>query len=177
MKNLITAQALLGIIVAGSLTADYGSYNQNYPQDSQQYSQGSSSPSQNPYYQQGQTNYSQQGQNTNPPAQSNFRFSANTGSATSQKAGNAAEPKHATEKAFPKDQFKTDSDRAVNKRIREQIAVLFDGNYGEIILRTSEGTVVIDGIVLTQENQKKLIDGIEQINGVKHVVNNTKVKK
>lgn len=85
--------------------------------------------------------------------------------------------KYATEKKYPKDQYKTESDRAVNNRIREQITGWFSDHFKEIVLRTSEGVVVIDGFVYTPEDQKKLLEEIEQINGVKHVVNNTKIKK
>jgi osmotically-inducible protein OsmY len=81
-----------------------------------------------------------------------------------------------SEKTYPKDQFKTDSDKAANKRIREQVTERYPESFKEIILRTSDGLVVIDGFVYSLEDQKKLTDEVEQINGIKHVVNNTKIK-
>lgn len=83
---------------------------------------------------------------------------------------------YANEKKFPKDQFKTESDRAINRRIREQMGNWIDDDFTQIVLRTSEGLVVVDGFVSSPENQQKLFEGIETVNGVKHAVNNTHVK-
>lgn len=120
MKKYLLAPALLTILAAGSLSADWGNANNRYSAATTQ-----------------------------------------TGSVTS----------------YPKDQAKTESDRAVNQRIRQQVTELHPEMFKEIILRTSEGMVVIDGFVYTPNDQKLLTDQIEEINGVKHLVNNTKIKK
>jgi osmotically-inducible protein OsmY len=104
-------------------------------------------------------------------------YAANSeGSANSSAATVSGDNKYPTEKKYPRDQFKTEVDRATNNRIRNQITGWFSDNYNEIILRTSDGIVIIDGFVSSPENQKKLREEIDKVNGVKHTINNAKVK-
>lgn len=115
---------------------------------------------------QGQTYYSNQGnvQNSN---------SVNSSYATNNNDGH----QFPNEKNYPKDQYKTENDRHINSKIRNKVTGWFTDNYKDIVIRTSDGIVVIEGFVITKDDQKKLNDELKEIDGVKRIENNTHLKK
>lgn len=75
-----------------------------------------------------------------------------------------------------KDQYKTEADHALNKKIRDQINGGFEDSYPGIVLITSDGVVVIEGSVPSIDAHDKLEKNVSKVEGVKSVTNNTTVK-
>lgn len=79
---------------------------------------------------------------------------------------------------FPQDSYLTPEDEQLNKKIRENISKgwLWD-SYKEISLNTKNGTVTLTGHVNSIEDQYKLQQEIQKINGVKSVISDLKIKE
>lgn len=79
---------------------------------------------------------------------------------------------------FATDTFLSPADEQLNKKIRDQISKgwIWD-KYKNVILKTSNGIVTLAGRVSTLDDEKKLVNEIQNIEGVKVVTNNLVVEK
>lgn len=112
-------------------------------------------------------------------ANSKYGMASNQTYATNQTAPHAveADSTFTNEKKHPGDQYKTQNDRLLNKKIRDQITGWFTDNYKEIIIKTADGVVVVEGFALSLDDHTKLNNEINKVEGVKSVKNNSQVKK
>lgn len=189
MKNLLTL-VLLGSMA--SLSADYYSAD-SYPtcpncpggrgyQEGTYYDQGGSDQGAG-YYQEGTaprlvgTRPGKTGEgngyvqmNQNNPAPSTMMMNR-TATAPAAEKNNAASK-------YPQDSAATAEDRDLNAKIRERIkGGWFSKEYDTLILRTSNGIVVISGTVDTDEDAQKVHDQVKKVEGVRSVNNQIAVKK
>lgn len=71
---------------------------------------------------------------------------------------------------FPQDKAATLLDRQLNQKIRENISKSWRGkNYNEVALNTKNGIVTLEGAIKNPGDQQKLVNEIQQIEGVKSV--------
>jgi osmotically-inducible protein OsmY len=81
------------------------------------------------------------------------------------------------EKNYPHDQAATESDRALNARIRDKISSgWFTKSYEGIILKTQNGVVTVIGVVDSNDDIKKVSDKLKDIDGVRSVNNQLSVR-
>ncbi len=67
-------------------------------------------------------------------------------------------------------------DRQLNARIRDKLSNgWFSKGYETLVIRTTNGVVIIGGTVDKPEDIQKIIDQIKDIEGVRSVNNNLKV--
>ncbi|CRX39277.1 BON domain-containing protein [Estrella lausannensis] len=77
---------------------------------------------------------------------------------------------------FPQDKAATTADRQLNKKIRDNIGKNWLGkNYNEIALNTKNGIVTLQGAIKNPGDQQKLVNEIQQIEGVKSVKSELRV--
>lgn len=78
---------------------------------------------------------------------------------------------------FPQDRYKTSADEQLNKTIRDKVSKgwLWD-SYKEVSLNTSDGVVTLEGTVDSVNDQKKLTNEIQKIDGVKSVKSDLTIK-
>lgn len=82
-----------------------------------------------------------------------------------------------TENKYSQDAATTNEDRQLNAKIRERLkSGLFSKGYETLILRTSNGIVVISGNVDTQDDVQKVHDEVKKVEGVRSVNNQLNVK-
>ncbi|MBA3239271.1 MAG: BON domain-containing protein [Parachlamydiaceae bacterium] len=76
------------------------------------------------------------------------------------------------------DTHSSPADEQLNKKIRDQISKgwIWD-SYKNVILHTSNGIVILSGKVSSLDDQLKLVNEIQKIEGVKAVTNNMAVEK
>ena len=79
---------------------------------------------------------------------------------------------------FAKDLFATPADEQLNKKIRDNVSRgwLWD-SYQDVRLNTTNGAVSIEGTVDSLNDQQKLIDEIQKVEGVKSVKSNLRILK
>ena len=83
-----------------------------------------------------------------------------------------------TEQKYPQDFAATNLDRQLNAKIRDKISGGWFSKANEtIIIRTTNGVVVISGTVEKPEDIQKLDDQINEINGIRSVNNQLTAKK
>lgn len=83
-----------------------------------------------------------------------------------------------TVRDFPQDRGITPFDNQLNKKIRDKVSSGWVWNsYKGVALNTSNGVVTLDGTVANKEDEKKLIDHISKIEGVKSVNSNLTIQK
>lgn len=79
---------------------------------------------------------------------------------------------------FPKDQAMTPSDEELNRKIRDKVSRgWFTTSYKGIALHTNNGVVTLEGSVDNMDDQKKLIQEIQKVDGVRNVVSNLKLNR
>lgn len=82
-----------------------------------------------------------------------------------------------SEKKYSQDMAATPQDRQLNARIRERLGSgWFSKGYDTLVIRTSNGIVVISGAVDGQDDVQKINDQVKNIEGVKSVNNQLTVK-
>ncbi len=71
---------------------------------------------------------------------------------------------------FAQDTYATSADDQLNKKIRDNVSSgwVWD-SYKDVSLNTANGVVTLKGTVASMDDQKKLMDGIQKIDGVKSV--------
>lgn len=81
-------------------------------------------------------------------------------------------------KEFPHDTFKTPQDEQLNRVIREKTSEgwIWD-SYKDIAISTDNGVVTLNGSIKNSEDQQKLINEIQKINGVKSVRSNLHIRE
>lgn len=78
---------------------------------------------------------------------------------------------------YPQDRAATDADRRLNNKIRDAISNgWFAKKFETLVIRTDKGTVTIEGVVESFDDQRKLNDEIRKVEGVRSVNNNVQVK-
>ena len=82
-----------------------------------------------------------------------------------------------SEKKYPQDTAATPEDRQINAKIRSKLSGWFTKGYETVILRTSNGVVVITGTVEKSDEIQKVNDKIKDVEGVKSVNNQVTVQK
>lgn len=81
------------------------------------------------------------------------------------------------ESKYPQDYAATETDRQLNKKIRDKISNgWFSDSYATVILRTTNGVVIVSGTVEDFKDAQKVIDNIRKIEGVRNVNNQLSVK-
>lgn len=99
----------------------------------------------------------------------------NTNRATS--AENERTRNQYNENKFPQDFGATDTDRQLNTKIRNKISNnWFSKNYESVILRTTNGVVIISGPVDDFEDVQRITDTVKKVEGVKSINNQMSVK-
>lgn len=79
---------------------------------------------------------------------------------------------------FPMDRAATPADEQLNKKIRDNVSKgVFMDSYKEVVLKTANGIVILEGFVAKEGDQEKLILDIKKIDGVADVKSNLQVKK
>lgn len=83
-----------------------------------------------------------------------------------------------TNTKFAKDTFSSPSDQQLNRKIRDQISKgwIWD-SYEDVILKTSNGNITLDGKISSKDDEQKLINEIQKIDGVKSVKSNLIIAK
>lgn len=82
-----------------------------------------------------------------------------------------------TENTYSQDAAATPEDKALNAKIREKLkGGLFSRGFDAIILRTSNGIVLITGAVDTNDDVVKVHDQVKAVDGVRDVNNQLTVK-
>lgn len=81
------------------------------------------------------------------------------------------------DRPFAQDTAATAADAQLNKRIRDKISKgwLWD-SYKEVILNTANGVVTLNGTVDSVDDQKKLVNEIPKIEGVRSVISQLRIK-
>ncbi len=83
-----------------------------------------------------------------------------------------------TDDKYPQDAAATPEDKVLNAKIREKLSSgWFSKGFDAIILRTSNGIVLITGAVDTNDDVVKVHDQVKSVDGVKDVNNQLTVKK
>ena len=78
---------------------------------------------------------------------------------------------------YPQDSAATEEDRLLNAKIRDKLSGgFFSKGYETVILRTSNGIVVISGTVDTQDDVQAVHDHVKKVEGVRSVNNQVTVK-
>lgn len=82
------------------------------------------------------------------------------------------------QKKYPKDTAATSADEQLNIKIRDKVSngILWD-SYKEVSLNTANGVVTLAGFISTPEEQQKLMNQIQKIEGVKSVKSSLQFKK
>lgn len=86
------------------------------------------------------------------------------------------EKKNGIRARFPQDQGKSDSDKAINDKIRSKLSVWFIHLYHGIALDTADGVVTLKGFVTRKEDVQKIHERIEKVAGVKEIKSELSVK-
>ncbi|MFI0435449.1 MAG: BON domain-containing protein [Parachlamydiaceae bacterium] len=81
-----------------------------------------------------------------------------------------------SEKKYPQDLAINPEDREINAKIRDKIGGWFSGDNEALVIKTSNGIVVISGPVDKIEEIQKIIDRIKSVDGVKSVKNQLEIK-
>lgn len=81
-----------------------------------------------------------------------------------------------TETDYPRDHAASESDRAINSKIRDRLSGWFTKGYETVILTTENGIVTITGFVETPDEVQKLNKEAKNIEGVKTVNNKVSVQ-
>lgn len=81
------------------------------------------------------------------------------------------------EQKYPNDYAATDADRMLNSKIRDKISNTWFGGYDTIILKTTNGVVIITGKVDSFDDIKKINEKIKGVDGVKTVNNQVTARK
>jgi osmotically-inducible protein OsmY len=85
---------------------------------------------------------------------------------------------NAPKKGTAQDYAATESDRQINAKIRDKLnGGWFSRGYDTVIIRTTNGVVVISGIVDEASEAQKISDNVKNVEGVKAVNNQLQVKK
>lgn len=81
-------------------------------------------------------------------------------------------------KEFSQDTYKTPQDEQLNKKIREKVSQgwIWD-SYKDVTLNTDNGVVTLGGSIKNIEDQKKLVNELLDINGVKSVKTNLTIRE
>lgn len=79
---------------------------------------------------------------------------------------------------FPQDRATTPFDNELNKKIRDKVSSgwLWNNHKG-VTLNTNNGIVTLDGSIANRDEEKKLVDKISKIDGVKSVNSNLTIQK
>lgn len=81
------------------------------------------------------------------------------------------------ENKYPQDAAATAEDRLLNAKIREKLSSgWFSKGFDAIILRTSNGVVLISGLVDRNEDVEKVNDQVKSVDGVREVNNQLSIK-
>lgn len=83
-----------------------------------------------------------------------------------------------TKHEFPQDSAKTAQDELLNKKIRDAVSKgwIWD-SYKDVSLNTDNGVVTLGGTIQNLDDQNKLVNEIQKIDGVKSVQANLTVRK
>jgi osmotically-inducible protein OsmY len=82
-----------------------------------------------------------------------------------------------TENKYPQDAAATQEDRLLNAKIREKLnSGWFSKGFDAIVLRTSNGIVLITGTVDKMDDVKKVHEQVKNVDGVREVNNQLTVK-
>lgn len=78
---------------------------------------------------------------------------------------------------FAQDRGSTQNDKQLNDRIRDKVSRgwLYD-SYKDVILKTDNGYVVLEGLVETKKEENDLLHAVQKIDGVKGVTSNLRVR-
>lgn len=82
-----------------------------------------------------------------------------------------------SEKNHPQDVASNVEDRQINAKIRDKISSWFSNDTEVLMIKTTNGIVIISGPVDNIEDAQKLIDRIKEIEGVKSVKNQLVVRR
>lgn len=83
-----------------------------------------------------------------------------------------------TDKRYSQDFAATETDRKINSKIRDRLAnKWFSKSFDTVIIRTTNGVVVITGTVDTNEDVNNISDEIKRVEGVKSVNNQLSTKR
>lgn len=80
------------------------------------------------------------------------------------------------QKKYSQDFASTSQDRELNAKIRDKLSGWFSKGYDKLVIRTTNGVVVISGTVDKPEDVQKINDQIKNIEGVRTVNNQLTVK-
>ena len=107
--------------------------------------------------------------NNKSSGQPNVYAFGSTGSTTQNSDLNAKELNE-SEKKYSNDTAGTDTDRQINAKARKALSNWLGNGYNDtIILRTTNGLVIITGTVKNQDDIKKIVDQVRKVDGVKQV--------
>lgn len=82
------------------------------------------------------------------------------------------------DKEFSQDTYKTPQDEQLNKKIREKVSEgWIRDSYKNVSLNTDNGLVTLEGSIKNMEDQNKLVNEIQKINGVKSVKANLTIRE
>lgn len=88
-----------------------------------------------------------------------------------------SETKNNVNNKYAQDSAATEEDRQLNAKIRDNIkGGWFSREYDTLVLRTSNGIVVISGVVDNQDDAQKINDRVKKVEGVRSVSNQLDVK-
>ncbi len=74
---------------------------------------------------------------------------------------------------FPQDSFSSKLDDQLNQKIRDSVSIgWFNVDYKSVSLHTSDGVVTVEGTVDSKKSEKHLLNGIQEVEGVKAVKSN-----
>lgn len=77
---------------------------------------------------------------------------------------------------FPQDRFATQRDLQLNRDIRKKISEgWFSTKYDDLRLNTNNGTVILEGTVDSQDDERKILNDIQKIQGVRSVVSRLQI--
>lgn len=77
---------------------------------------------------------------------------------------------------YPQDYAATESDRALNAKIRDKLSGWFTNDYEGLSIRTTNGVVTITGTVDKVDDIQKINDKLKDINGITSVNNQVTAK-
>lgn len=81
-----------------------------------------------------------------------------------------------SEEKYPQDAAANDADRQLNAKIRQKLKGWFTNSFDAVVIRTSNGVVVLSGLVKDTDDSKKVEEKVKSIEGVRAVNNQTSVK-
>ncbi len=83
-----------------------------------------------------------------------------------------------SERKYPSDTAATSNDRQLNAKIRDKLSGgVFSKGYEFLVIKTTNGVVVISGTVANSDDIKKVTDKVKELEGVKSVKNQLTVRK